>query len=252
MVSGMWYWNTQLFSAYISHCFGLGSPRRCSRAVLAAPAHQEADARLRLEVDDEVGVVAELARALGRGEGGELQARGQLDQHFLERLALAGGRHDRHAHRVAPARRTRRSAGRACSSRRGARGRWCRAAPGRRRPTVSHWKASHTTRNGILYSPFSSLRLSISRTAIVFMRRVPRHVGHEDQQRVDAVRVAAPRVGDHVVHQAVRRQRMLPREGLVDADRRAVGVDRQLVRVGRKAQRRRVAAACSAGSSRAH
>ena len=29
-VSGMWYWKTQLFFAYISHCFGFGSPRRCS------------------------------------------------------------------------------------------------------------------------------------------------------------------------------------------------------------------------------
>ena len=35
--------------------------------------------------------------------------------------------------------------------------------------TVSLLKASHTTRKGIMYSPCSSLRLSISRTAIVFM-----------------------------------------------------------------------------------
>ena len=70
------------------------------RAVLAAPAHEEADARLRLEVDDEVGIVLELALAVGGGEGRQLQARRQLDEHFLERLALAGRRHDRHAHRI--------------------------------------------------------------------------------------------------------------------------------------------------------
>ena len=40
-------WKTQSFFAYISHCFGFGAPRRCSLAVRAAPAHQEADARLR-------------------------------------------------------------------------------------------------------------------------------------------------------------------------------------------------------------
>ncbi len=68
-------------------------------------------------------------------------------------------------------------------------------------------------------------------------RRVPRHVGHEDEQRVDAVRVAAPGVGDHVVHQPVHRERVLPRERLVDAHRAAVVVDEQVVRVRRPAQR---------------
>ena len=86
----MWYWKTQLFLAYISHC-GVGLAAQVLGAVPAAPAHEKAHARLGLEVDDEIGIVLELARAVPRGEGGELQARGQLDQHLLERLAVPGG-----------------------------------------------------------------------------------------------------------------------------------------------------------------
>ncbi len=71
-------------------------------------------------------------------------------------------------------------------------------------------------------------------------RRVPGHVGHEDQQRVDAVGIAAPGVGDGVVHQAVHRQRVLPGKRLVDAHRLAVLVDEQVVWVGRPAERHAV------------
>ena len=71
-------------------------------------------------------------------------------------------------------------------------------------------------------------------------RRVPRHVGHEDHQRVQAVGIALDRGGDHVVHHSVGRQRMLPGERVVDAQRRAVGVHRQLLGAGGKPERRRV------------
>ena len=60
-------------------------------------------------------------------------------------------------------------------------------------------------------------------------RRVPRHVGHEQEQRVDGVRVLVRGVGDHHVHQAVRRKRRLPRVRLVDAQRPAVLVDHQIL-----------------------
>ena len=60
-------------------------------------------------------------------------------------------------------------------------------------------------------------------------RRVPAHVRHEQQQRVDAVRIAGPRVADHALQHAVRGERVLPRERLVDAARRAVCVDEQIL-----------------------
>ena len=70
--------------------------------------------------------------------------------------------------------------------------------------------------------------------------RVPGHVGHEDHQRVEAVGVALDRIGDDVVHHAVGGERVFPRERVVDANRRAVGIDRQFFRAGRKTQRRRI------------
>ncbi len=70
--------------------------------------------------------------------------------------------------------------------------------------------------------------------------RVPRHVGHEDQQRINRVGIAAPGVGDDVVHQAVHGQRMLPGERLVDAHRAAILIHEQVVRFGRPAERHAV------------
>ena len=46
------------------------------------------------------------------------------------------------------------------------------------------------------------------------------------------------RVGDHHVHQAVDGERRLPGERLVDALRRAVGVDQQVLGAARKAEMR--------------
>ena len=105
---------------------------------------------------------------------------------------------------------------------------------------VSDWKASQTTMNGILYSPFVVLVVEHLAHLGGVHGRVPGHVGHEDHQRVDAVGIAAPGIGDDVVHQAVHRQRVFPGEGLVDAHRLAVVVDEQVVRVGRPAQRHAV------------
>ncbi len=52
---------------------------------------------------------------------------------------------------------------------------------------------------------------------------VPRHVRHVHEQRVDLVGIARVGVGDDHVHQAMRRQRVFPGEGLVDAGGVAVG-----------------------------
>ena len=68
--------------------------------------------------------------------------------------------------------------------------------------------------------------------------RVPGHVGHEQEQDLDRVGVAAPGVADHRLQHAVDRQRRVPAERLVDPDRRAVGIEQQILRPAREAQRR--------------
>ena len=60
-------------------------------------------------------------------------------------------------------------------------------------------------------------------------RRVPTHVGHEQHQRVDAIRIACPCVADHRMQHAVRGERIGPREGVIDTQRTAVFVDEQIV-----------------------
>ena len=71
-------------------------------------------------------------------------------------------------------------------------------------------------------------------------RRVPAHVRHEHQQRVDLVWIAGPGVADHRMHHAVCRQRVRPRERMVDPARIAVGVDQQVFGCVHEAQRRGV------------
>ena len=71
-------------------------------------------------------------------------------------------------------------------------------------------------------------------------RRVPGHVGHEHEQRVDLVGVARVGVGDHHVHQPVGRERVFPGIGLVDALGGAVLVDQQVLRPHRVAEMRAV------------
>ena len=48
-------------------------------------------------------------------------------------------------------------------------------------------------------------------------RRIPRHVGHVEHQRVDPVGIARMGIGDDHVHQPVGRHRVVPRKRLVDA-----------------------------------
>ena len=52
--------------------------------------------------------------------------------------------------------------------------------------------------------------------------RVPRHVGHVHEQRVDLVRISRVRVGNYHVHQPVAGHWVFPCEGFVDARCRAV------------------------------
>ena len=69
-------------------------------AVLAAPANEKALAgpRLGFEVDNEVLVAAELARAVGLGKRRKLHARCEFDYHLLKWPAFALGLDHRHTH----------------------------------------------------------------------------------------------------------------------------------------------------------
>ena len=99
-----------------------------------------------------------------------------------------------------------------------------------------------------MYSPSSSLVVQHLAHLDGVHRRVPRHVGHEDQQRVDRVRVAAPGVGDDVVHHA-----RAPTAGTpTRTPCRCAPACRRRRRTGRRARPASRApgrrAACSAGS----
>ena len=77
---------------------GVGFATQMLVAVFATPAHQKSNAGLGLEVDYKVRIAGEFTRAFGRGESRELQAPGQLNQHFLEGFALPQRFDHGHAH----------------------------------------------------------------------------------------------------------------------------------------------------------
>ena len=90
---------------------------------------------------------------------------------------------------------------------------------------------------GISYSPVVGVLVGqVRQRGGQVHGRVPAHVGHVQEQHVDGVGIAARGVGDHHVHQAVGRERRVPAEGLVDALRRARGIDQQVVGAGGEAQ----------------
>ena len=210
-------------------------------ATLAAPAGEEtnAGAGFHLIVDNEILVVAETTRAIGVRKCRQLEARGQLDQHLLERFALAGRRNHRntdgihrsvefgdrpveHRHDIVPL-----QVGRVRQHQVGIR---------------HHFRLKGIADNDERDPIFAVLIFVVEHLAHLdrVHGRVPRHVRHEDHERVELVRVTAPGIGDDVVHEPVNRQRVFPAEGLVDAHRRAIGIDEQIVRVGRPAERHAV------------
>ena len=187
---------------------------------------------------DEVGVVAILARAVRVDERRQFQTRPELDQHILEGFALAFGREHRNAHRIA---RPVELGDRPVEHRHHVValeiGRVGQHEIGERRHLGFERVADDQKRNAVL-----ALLVAIVQHFPHGERvhgRVPRHVRHEDEKRVDAVRIAAPCVRDDVVHHPVHRKRMLPRERLVDSDRPALLVDEQFVRSVRPCQRQR-------------
>ena len=205
-------------------------------AIFAAPAHQKTNAGCGLEIHDEIGIAFELSLALGCGEGGEFQARGDLDQHLLKRPAFAFGLDHGDTHRIDRAivfrNRAIQHAHHIVALKIG--------RVGQHQISKGHGLAlegitHHEEGNHVLTLVVFAVEHLAHRHGV--HRAVPSHIGHEDHQRVDAVRIAFDCIGDDVVHQPVCGQRMLPRVGMINSNRRAIGVDRQLLGAGRKTQR---------------
>ena len=174
-------------------------------ATLAAPACQKTDTRAwsGFIIHHEIRIILVFARTLGGGKGRKFETACQLDQYLLKRLALAFWRQHRNAHRIH------------------------RPIEFRDRP-VQHGHAIVALQIGCVgqdqVGERGSLRLEriahhderdlVAAVGILVGEHVahfrsihagvPRHVGHEQQQGIDRIRVAAPGIGDHVVHQPVR------------------------------------------------
>ena len=93
---------------------------------------------------------------------------------------------------------------------------------------------------GIRYSPSSSLVGQPRMVSRGIHRRVPAHVGHEQEQHVDRLRIAGPGIADHRVQHAVHGQRIRPRVGVVDAARLAVVIHQQVFGPVDETERRRI------------
>ena len=182
---------------------GVGFTAQVLVTIFATPAHQKANAGLRLEVHHKIRVAGELGRSLSRGEGREFEASRQLNQHLLERPALPQRRHHGHTHRIHRTIELRNwpvqhahhvmplQVG-------GVRQHQVGKGHGLALKGVTHHqKGDHMLASLILAVEHLAHRHGVHRA-------VPGHVGHEDQQGVDAVGVTLGGVGDHVVHQAVR------------------------------------------------
>ena len=216
---------------------GIGLPLADPVAVLAAPAGQRADAGHALVVDDVVGVVAIPGAAVVLvDEARQAQARAELDEHVLERAHVAVGLDHGVADRVA------RPVGVA-------------DRPVEQADAVVAFQIGRVRQDeigvghglGVIGVRVDDERYLVGAGSVRVgqhgegldgvHRRVPRHVGHVDHQRIDGVRIAGPGVADHRVHQAVGGERGLPGVGLVDAHRCAGRVDEQVLGRGHAAER---------------
>ena len=205
---------------------------------LAAPTGQEANAGAwrGFPVDDEIRIVAVLALPVRVHESRQFQTRAKFDQHFLKRLAFSCWWNHGDTHRV---HRTVEFRDRAVEH-----GHHVMAfeISGVRQNQVGEgcgFGVKGIAHHDERYLVFAVLFLVDEHLADFagVHARVPCHVGHEQQQGIDLVRITAPGIGDHVVHQAVHRQRIFPREGFVDTDRTAVCVHEQIIRIGWPTQR---------------
>jgi len=173
-------------------------------AVGASPAGEKTDAGQLFVVDDEVPVVAEFARPVGAGKCRELEPRGELDQHLLPRphvaVELEHRMTDGIACRVRLGNRTVEKRDRVVALEiRGVGQDEIGEVDGLGMEGVDHYQEWNRI--------FAALVLAHQHLAHLggVHGRVPGHVGHEQEQCVDRVRVPICRIGDDHVHQAVGR-----------------------------------------------
>ena len=208
-------------------------------AILATPASQKADAGRTLVIDDEIRVVLELARTVGVGKRREFQTRGHFHQHFLPWPHVAVEFQQRVANRVGRCIRFR---DRTIQQRNRVVTLQIRGIRQHQIGKVDHLGVErvyhHQKRDLVLTRLFRVFFAQHVLHVFGVHGRVPRHVRHEQHQRIDGIGIMVGGVGNHHVHQAMRRNRDLPRIGLVDAQRVAVRVNHQVFRPHRETQRR--------------
>ena len=198
--------------------------------VLAAPARQRSQAGASLVVDDVVGIAAGVERSAFLGDHSrQTQPRAEIQQHRLEWTHVPVRPH----HRVPD--------GVGCGVRVADR-------PVQQRDAVVAFQVGgvrqdqvgvgdHLRVEGIGVDDPGDPVLPRLRVPVGqhlhgsgrVHRRVPRHVRHVEEQGVDAIGIALPRVVDHHVHQAVGGERGLPGERLVDTLGRAAVIEQQLL-----------------------
>ena len=217
---------------------GIGRAAAVAAAV-AAPARERADAGAALVAGHVVGVVAIKRRALGIDHAGELQPRAEVEQHRLEaahaRVAGAGRLHHRPADRIGDQIGL---ADRAVEQRDG--------VVALQIGGVGQHQVGEGDHLGGIGVRDDDLRDDVVARGVGarqhlhdgagIHRGIPGHVGHVEEERLDRVGIARHGVRDDHVHHPVRGERRLPGEGLVDAQRSALGVNREILRPARIAE----------------
>ena len=225
---------------------GIGRALAVLVAFGAAPAGQQADAGCAFVAHDVIGIVAVARAAIGLAHRRQSDPRTEFEQHRLEAAhvaSVAGG--IRFQHRVPY--RIRRAIG-------------VRDRPVEQRHGIEAFQVGRVRQDQVRVGDhLAGIRVGIDDAgnavlAIVALvgepvhrlarvhRRVPAHVGHEQEQQVHRLRIAGPGIADDGVQHAVHGQRIRPRKRVVDAPGLAVFVHQQIFRPVDESQRRRIQA----------
>ena len=208
-------------------------------SIRAAPPAQRSDPRRVFPVDDVVLVASRVGRrAVFAAEPGQAQPVAQVDQHILKRphvsVRLQHRLPDRIGRAVGLANRPVRHTD---------------AIPALQIGRVRQHQVGirdHLGRKGVRIDNtrdlvFAGFLVLVGQHSHGFGRihgRVPAHIRHEKEQRIDGIGIAAPSIGNDGLNHAVRRDRKLPRERLVDPAGRTVGLHQKVVWPGWETQGR--------------
>ena len=207
---------------------------RCANARLRSfrttPTREQTDARRALVVDDVLRVAARVfCGTAGVDEPRQAEPRAEIEQDILERAHVTIGLHDRLANRVGCAIGIRDRAveqadaivafevGRVRQHQIGKRDGFRIVSIG-----IDDVRDAVVAARRITFAEHAPCRGRVH-------RRIPGHVCHEQEQRIDATRIARTGIRDHVLQHAVRRERMFPRERLIDASWLAFGIDNEIL-----------------------